>query len=166
MLLYFTFLISSVIVNPIAHPFHLSKALVEFNEQERALQISMHLFIDDFEDGLKTEGNDNLYILTEKEAEHTDQAIYDYIQKHFLIEVNNQEVYYNYIGKELAEDVNGMWCYLEVENVSSIKDLKITNDILIGTFEDQKNVISIIGPNRKKGIFLLEKGSTTDSISY
>ncbi|MEL7123341.1 MAG: DUF6702 family protein [Bacteroidota bacterium] len=112
------------------------------------------------------EGKLNLNILTEKEAENVDQIIYDYIQRNLSIEINKEEVQYSYIGKELAEDGVGMWCYLEVTEVKSIENIKITNNILVSTFSDQKNVMNIIGPNRKKGVFLFQKGSITASLNY
>ena len=35
------------------HTVHVSKTMVEYNEKEKSLQISVHLFIDDLEESLK-----------------------------------------------------------------------------------------------------------------
>ena len=95
------------------HDIHLSKCLLEVNESDEAVQISMHIFIDDLEEALRRQGADNLYICTEKEAEEAETHIFDYLQAQFRIELDGQEKAYEFIGKEPSEDLMGVWCYLE-----------------------------------------------------
>jgi len=148
------------------HQFHVSKCLVEFNEAEQALQMSMHIFIDDLELALRRQGADSLFICTRMEKKDAEQYMKEYIEKNFLLEVNGQSLPYEFLGKEPAEDLMGVWCYLEILNVKKVEKLKITNKILLEVYDDQKNVISIIGPDRRKGMMLMQRGRNTEEVTF
>ena len=102
------------------HEFHLSKFLFEYVPEEEALQITMYMFIDDFEAALSEKKIDNMYICTEKEDEQADRHIFEYLQDKIQLSVDGQPLNFEYVGKELAEDIIGMWCYLEVTNLKPL----------------------------------------------
>jgi len=135
------------------HEFHISKCLIEFNEKEKALQFTLHLFIDDLEAALKLQGADELFICTEKEAETAEDYIYKYLQQKLAISLEGKEVGYTFIGKEMSEDMVAVWCYLK-------------NSILLEAFDDQKNIISIIGPNKKKGYLLFNNAKNEETLEF
>ena len=149
-----------------AHEFHISKCLIEFNEKEKALQFTLHLFIDDLEEALKLQGADKLFICTEKEAETAEDYIYKYLQQKLSISLEGKEVGYTFIGKEMSEDMVAVWCYLEIENVENIHQLHVKNSILLEAFDDQKNIISIIGPNKKKGYLLFNNAKNEETLEF
>lgn len=169
MLLFLT-LVQSFLLSPLPmaedHDFHISKVLVEYNEPEKALQVSMHLFIDDLEEALRVRGKDSLFICTSNEAPNAEQYMAEYIKKNFELYVDGEKQEYSFLGKEIADDMAGVWCYLEALNVNAIKELKIKNSLLLELFDDQKNIVSVIGPQRKKGVLLLERNAHTSSIDY
>ncbi|MCO6478402.1 MAG: hypothetical protein J5I94_17360 [Phaeodactylibacter sp.] len=148
------------------HDFHVSKCLVEYNEGERALQMSLHLFIDDLEEALRRQGKDNLFICTRKEDQQAETYIYRYLQQNFRFEVDGKERDYVFIGKEVSEDLAAVWCYLEITGVSSLKELKVNNSILMEVFDDQKNLVSVNGPGRKQGLLLFQKGDTVKKAEF
>jgi hypothetical protein len=148
------------------HEFHLSKCLIEYNTRESAIQISLHLFIDDTEEALRRQGIDKLYICTEKEAESAEQHLEAYLTQHLRLEVDGKPLVPAFLGKEVTEDFMGMWCYLEITGVDEVQELIITNEILMDTFDDQKNLVNVIGPGNQKGMFLFEKGESRESFSW
>jgi len=148
------------------HEFHISKCLIEYNEQEKALQVTLHLFIDDLEDALKAQGADKLFICTEKESEKAEEYIYKYLQQKLEISLDEQTVAYTFLGKEMSEDMVAVWCYLELENVESFNQLYVKNRILLDTFDDQKNIISIIGPKKKKGYLLFNNAKNEETLNF
>ncbi|MEZ5042236.1 MAG: DUF6702 family protein [Saprospiraceae bacterium] len=148
------------------HDFHLSKCLIEYNTTDQAIQISMQVFIDDLEEALRREGKDHLALCTPKEAPDAEQHFQNYLLEHFHLAVNGQEVTYNYLGKEISEDLSSLWCYLEIEAVTNINSIKVSNDLLMETFEDQQNIISIKGPNNQSGMWLFKKGSSSNTVSF
>lgn len=148
------------------HAFHLSKCLLEYNEQAKAIQISMHIFLDDLEDALRLEGHDQLFICTKKEAPEAEGYMEAYLRKHFQLVVNGQEVDYNFLGKEASDDLMGAWCYIEIEGVQQLQELEVQNSILMEVFEDQKNVVHLVGPNQKRGVLLFQKGRDREKIEF
>ncbi|MEM6317074.1 MAG: DUF6702 family protein [Bacteroidota bacterium] len=151
---------------PAAHEFHISKCQIEYNEKESALQMTLHLFIDDLEEALAMQGAVNLFICTEKEAEKAEIYMYKYLQRQLKIQLDDSTVDYTFIGKEVSEDLIGVWCYLEVENIPTFEKLSVRNGILTETFEDQKNIVSVVGPQKKKGYFLLDATQKEASLNF
>ncbi len=148
------------------HEFHFSKGLIEFAEEEEALQITLHVFIDDLEEALRRQGADKLYICTDRESPEAEKHMEAYFRRHFRLTVNGQPVAYEFLGKEVSEDLSAVWCYLEVLDVEGIERLGITNDILLEVFDDQKNVMTIIGPGKKKGFMMFEKGKDSEEVFF
>lgn len=148
------------------HEFHMSKCQIEYNVQEKALQMTMHLFIDDLEEALRLDGIDKLYLCTDKETTDADSLLYGYLQKNFLLQVNQQEAPYDFIGKEQSEDLIGLWVYLEITEVEQLEAIDITNRVLIKAFNDQKNITSVSVPPGKQNYFILQKGKEQESIVY
>ncbi|HKK75356.1 MAG TPA: DUF6702 family protein [Saprospiraceae bacterium] len=151
---------------PAVHDFHLSKALVEYNEKEQAIQVSMHIFLDDLEEALRRKGLDDLYFCTKKEDEYAEAYMEAYLREHFTLTINGQETEYNFLGKEPSGDFQGAWCYIEVKDVSQLNEISIRNDLLMEIFEDQKNVIQLIGPNNKRGTLLLQRGREEETVKF
>ena len=130
------------------HDFHISKCLIEYSEEQSALQFSLHIFIDDLEEALRLQGADNLFICTEKENEEAEKYIIRYLHQRLQIELDDQMLQYNFIGKEISEDLAAVWCYLEIPKIQSPKKLMVSNSILMEVFDDQKNIVNIVAPNQ------------------
>lgn len=148
------------------HEFHISKCLIEYNEKEKALQVTLHLFIDDLEAALEEQGAEKLFICTDKESEKAETYIYKYLQQTLSIYLEDEAINYTFLGKEMSEDMVAVWCYLEMENIESFNKLTVKNSILTETFDDQKNIISIVGPNKKKGYLLFNKTKKEESLNF
>mgnify|MGYP005666356663 CR=1 FL=1 len=148
------------------HKFHVSKCMVEYNEAEQALQISLHLFIDDFEEALRRQGVDKLFICTKKESPEANTYIKEYLAKHFQITVDGKAYDFEFLGKENSDDLAGMWCYLEIMDIPTFSQLGIQNDILLEVFDDQKNLVNIIGPGQVQGALLLHRGASSEVVEF
>lgn len=136
-----------------AHEFHVSKCLVNFSEENQSLQISIHIFIDDFEDALKDK-EQKLFLGSEREKEVADQLVAEYLSNKLKIKVDQKPAIFNYIGKEVSEDLEALWCYFEIEGVQPDKNIEVENTILMELFDDQKNIVSLKGPQDSKAYFL------------
>jgi len=156
----------ALLADNMAHEFHVSKCQIEYSEPDSALQITLHIFIDDLEEALRQKGADKLYIATEREHKKAEVHLYEYLQEAFKFTVNKQAADFIFVGKEPSEDLQAIWCYLEIPNLNEVKDVSITNTILLEVFKDQKNIVSIIGPSKKQGYFLFEQGNSTETIHF
>jgi hypothetical protein len=148
------------------HDFHASKCLLEFSERHRSLQATVHIFIDDLEEALRRQGVDQLFICTEKEAKDAEAHIARYLARHLQVKVNGKPANFEFIGKEIADEYLGMWCYLEAAPIERPERLEITNTILLEVFDDQRNIVSIRGPNNRKGALLLKKGRVSADLAF
>lgn len=153
-------------LNAIEHDFHISKCLVEYKPESATLQISLHLFIDDLEQSMALEGMDSLYLLTAKETPKAELSVAKYLENHFKISINNQPLTFQYLGKETAGDYLAMWCYMEVTEVPYPAQITIINDLLLNVFDDQKNIISIIGPNDQKAVMVMQRGDEMNTVKF
>lgn len=148
------------------HQFHVSKCQIDYSSQEQALQITLHLFIDDLEAALQLQGAENLYICTPKEHKKAEKYIGRYLKQHFNLVVNEATVDYDFLGKEQSDDLQAVWCYLEIPNVNQLNSLEITNSLLMEAFEDQKNIVQFKNANGKQGYFMFQKGAETDKVTF
>lgn len=167
--MFYTFLLSTLLFlsgNTTAHEFHVSKCQVEYNETDKAVQVTMHIYIDDLEEALRKQGADKLFLCTERESSNADEHLVAYLKKRFQVEINNSAAEFVFIGKEPSEDLLATWCYLEFTGIDHLQNLTIENDLLMEVFDDQKNIVSIMAPNNQQGYFLFEKGSSIETMSF
>jgi hypothetical protein len=128
------------------HALHLSKTIIEWSADKKELQVSVHLFIDDLEKSLGKQGFKKLGIGTEKESAQAQAAIIGYLNKEFKLWVDDKIVATSFVGKETANDMQGLYCYLVVPKVNRLKKLSIQNSILLDLYEDQQNMIEFKAP--------------------
>ena len=148
------------------HTFHVSKTMVEYNEKEKSLQISVHLFIDDLEESLKKEGHTKLFICTEREATQAEKHIESYLRKNLSFSINGKSTSYTFVGKEGSSDMSAVWIYLEIPVTGKIKTINIKNSLLIGEFDDQKNLVHVIGPNKKERTVIFANAKTEKLLTF
>ena len=140
--------------------------VLEYNAKTQALEIIAKIFIDDLEEGIAASGIDEkLYLCTEREVESGDEHIYAYISSKMTITVDGEERSFNYIGKETSEDLIAMYCYLEVEEVPSVNEITVSNDMLMELFDDQINIVKLKSKSTgKRGFMMLKKGQHADTV--
>jgi len=148
------------------HGFHLSQTMIDYNVEESALQISMSITLDDLERALEERTTEKLQLCTPKEHEKGEEFIFQYLQEKMDLVVNGQVADFQWVGKEVNEDLEGVWIYLEVLNVTELTSLKIKNAILTTELEDQKNIVQIKGPNGKQGYFMFQRGKEEDEVVF
>ena len=137
-----------------------------FKAKEKSVQMTMHIFIDDLEKGLNKLGNKELFIGTPKERKESNELIINYLQSKFLVKINNKNMSFDWVGKEITKDQQALWIYLEMKNVKEIKNIYVENRVLTDVFKDQKNIVQVNVPNKKQGYFLLDVNKVSDSAEF
>lgn len=123
-----------------AHPFHVSVMEIKYKEDQKSLQISTRIFLDDLEIALRTlTGDAYLDIMDEAKWEETNAKIGSYLLDNIAIESDKNVLKLKYLGSEIEKEV--MWSYIEIERVRKIDYVKIRNKILIETYADQENLV-------------------------
>ena len=49
---------------------------------------------------------------------------------------------------------------------NGIKTINIKNSLLIGEFDDQKNLVHVIGPNKKEGTVIFANAKTEELLTF
>lgn len=141
-------IIPILVSNTLAHEYYVSVTKIEYAEEQQSLQIISQIFIDDFEALLKMRYNEDLKLAPDSDANTVDTYMKRYLSDKLELKVNGNPVKFNFIGKEYKDDI--AYCYLEVENVSNIRSIEVSNRILFDKFADQQNIVrlKLLGNNK------------------
>lgn len=145
------------------HRYYMSLCEIEYNNEQKSVQIILGMFIDDIELTLNKDLKTMLYLDTPKENKTINTIYFSYLKKHFTIKINNKPFNFNYIGKEYDDNI--VRFYLEIPNVENLKSIEITNTSLLNYFPDQQNIIKIKANERNKTLYLTQD-HITESITY
>lgn len=164
-MIYFTYILV-FLFNIVPHDFHMSKTEIHYKSDKEALQFTINLFIDDFTVALEDEYNiDSLRLFEKNEHVLADSLVAEYIWKHLEVSIDSTDIYPDYIGKELnSDDLEGMRCYFEVESLKAFELMDISNSILVETFADQRNILSVKVDTKSKAHHLLDKEDFKKSV--
>ncbi|MCF6213096.1 MAG: hypothetical protein L3J45_03625 [Flavobacteriaceae bacterium] len=146
-----------------AHKYYLSLTQIDYKPQEKTLQISMRLFIDDIEKSLESNFREKFNLDTPNELPKTNNYIAFYLNNHFRVTVNNKPTNYTFLGKEYENDI--VYFYIEIDSVPPIKSIGVQNTILMNAFDSQKNIIKLNINNQKKTM-LLNKSNDKDLLNF
>ncbi len=147
----------------LTHDIHMSRCDIDYNKEASTLEISIRIFIDDLELDLRSMGHDSLKICTKYERPEAEQLIFDYLKKHLIIEVDNENYSLNWIGKEISEDLSAVWCYLQVDKVQPQQYLDITNEVLLSIYDDQQNVVKVV-LEEERSFFLFDRKESSGRV--
>lgn len=123
------------------HPFFVGVTEIQQNAKEKTLEISIKLFIDDFETALAKGSPTAVDLSTPKDAAKANQLVLIYLQQHFKLKLNGQPVTFQFIGYEKEREA--AWCYAQVNNVESVSKLEIDNSLLYDSFDKQINLMHV-----------------------
>ncbi|NJX14537.1 DUF6702 family protein [Tamlana crocina] len=138
------------------HKYYISLTQIEYLTNKKSVQIISRLFVDDFENALRSRYNDNITFGDHQEAEKIDEYIERYINDKLTIKINGTKANFTYIGKE--SDVAIIKCYLEIEGVERIDSFEVTNKLLFDLIEEQQNIVKTkINSNQKSVILIPQK---------
>ena len=145
--------------NPV-HDFHTSIAEIEYNSKSRAFEVSLRVFIDDFEKALGALSGQK-EVLDETDDHH--DLIMKYLQqKFYIVNRRGKKKAMNFIGKEFK--VDAMWLYIEIPYRESLRKAKFNNSILMEHFDDQVNIVNLKYKGKKES-FLFRRNNPVESIT-
>ena len=148
------------------HEFHVSQCEVQYRPAEAHVAVVLHIFIDDLEIALKAKGHDSLYLCTDKERFDANEIIGEYLNETFIFEADGESIKFTMLGKEASEDLMAVWCYIEAENIFPFESAKIKNEILLETFDDQKNILSFEYLGHKKQHILFDRSEPMQKLQF
>lgn len=130
------------------HKYYVSITQIEYVEDKQSVQIISRIFVDDIEKLVRQRYDKNITLNDGQDEVIIDGYVKKYLSEKIYISINGTPSILKFIGKEYDDDI--MRCYLEIENVASIKSFEIQNKVLFDIFEEQKNIVrnNINGKNK------------------
>jgi hypothetical protein len=140
------------------HPFHVSICDVTYDSNDKHLKISVRLFADDLEIGLSDYTNTPDLKISELDSTKLNILLNTYLLENLQFTINKKKLPIHYLGSQ-KED-NGIWCFLENENLSPFNEISIFNSLLINFFSDQENLIHFRKNKTVKSLRLNQENKT------
>lgn len=131
-----------------SHPIYVSVTEIEHNAKEKTLEVSCKIFTDDFEQTLRKLTDKRIDLLNPMLKAEMNEIVRDYVQKHLRLNADGRNVKLNFIGFEQQEE--GITSFLQADNITKIKELSITDNILYEYKSEQISIIHVtVNGNRK-----------------
>lgn len=139
--------------NMFLHPFFVSVVDINHNAEQAALETSIRIFTDDFENTLRQRFPGKKIDLYRFDAGgQTDSLIFRYLKEKLAVSVNGKPMVWNYVGSERVEE--SIWCYLEAGGVRKVESIQISNRILYEYKKEQINMHHIVVNGQRKSLKL------------
>ena len=146
------------------HPIHVSVTEIEFDQKDHALEIMMRVFIDDLELSLRNSLNQpELDIMNPPKGVTIDDLASDYLSRHFRIALDNKAQKTVYLGHE--REGEAFIFYIEVKNVEKWSTIRIHNDIIMATYDDQSNLVHVFVNDDVKSLRLTQN-TPADELTF
>ncbi|TXH20437.1 MAG: hypothetical protein E6Q95_05740 [Chitinophagaceae bacterium] len=122
------------------HPYHVSATEIEFNPKNSTLEISIKIFIDDFENVLKKNYRQKIDLHKAELRSNMDQLIADYVNKHLFVISKNKKYNTQLFGWETNQEAIIIYASA-IAPVFDKTNIEVVNTVLFDLFDDQMNIV-------------------------
>ena len=130
------------------HNFYVSTTSIRFIPDEKSLQITTQVFLDDFESVLQQNGHEKTKLIPEVSQQEIDILVEDYLRKNITFKAQEKTIDFEFLGKVYKNDV--LIAYMELKMDSIQSSLSIKNTIFFDYLPDQKNIIHFKFASKRK----------------
>ncbi len=123
-----------------AHDFFVSILTIRHKPETRTLDLTWRITAHDIEHTLENVAP--LKLGSSKEHPKADSLLNAYFKQHLVL-FQEKQLSWNWIGKEL--DGETLYCYLQVEGISTPEGLLVHNTLLQDLFYEQQNLVHVEG---------------------
>lgn len=123
------------------HPYYISMTEIEHDKTNNSVEISVRIFTDDFEKTIHQTYKGKVDLLNKNEKANSEKLIQQYISKHLSIKADGKVLNLKFDGFESEE--GSIWSYFEYDNITSIKTIEVSNNILYDYKQEQVNFIHV-----------------------
>jgi hypothetical protein len=128
------------------HDFHVTHTTIYYNADKEAIEITVNVAIEDLERSLEDKTAKKISIGTNAETESVDKFIEAYFRQRLSLAPNNRLTHYQWVGKEVSQDLHNLYIYFEVPDCNqngTIESLLIENSIFTDILPDQSNIVLV-----------------------
>jgi hypothetical protein len=120
-----------------SHRFHTSLTRIDYNEEQKLLEITIQVFNHDLVSVLKSKNGKPVDL---EKTPDIDKLIFDYLNENFVLtNANGETKTLKWIGKD--SDADSARIYLETNSADNLEGYKLKNTIFFESFPEQKNLV-------------------------
>lgn len=150
------FLFFSLSVN--AHTFHEGMSSLTVNEKTGNLEIVHRFTTHDLIVMLSKITNTQVRL----DDKNYETLLINYWEKHFSISQSNKNLTIDWIG--IDKGINETTIYQEIKQINSLKNIKVSNNLLIDFYSQQINRLNYDDEAELKGTLIFRQGETVHFI--
>ena len=122
------------------HPFFVSVIDVNHNAKDKNIEISVKIFVDDFEATLKKNYQRNIDLHKASNDVQVNKLIHNYIETKLQIVIDGKPQTMNYLGFDVQKE--SVWIFLEVNEIHHLKKINFNCNLLYDFEQKQMNIIN------------------------
>ncbi len=134
------------------HKYYFSVTQADYDSKSHSLKIVTRVFYDDLQKVFQERYDESIRVDASYDQKKLDGYINRYFDQKFIVTVNGEQRPITYIGHK--DEVDYVVCFIEVENIKTLKSVSIENTLLMDLFPDQKNVVHLNTGGVKKSFLL------------
>jgi hypothetical protein len=123
------------------HPFFVSVIDVKHNVKDKNVEVSIRIFVDDFEATLKKNYQKNFDLNKSANDVQVNKLITNYIQSKLQIVIDGKPQTMQYLGFEVQKE--SVWIFLEINNVQQLKKINFNCNLLYDFQDKQMNIFNV-----------------------
>lgn len=132
----------------VQHPYYISVTEINYNGNEKQIEVACKIFTDDFENALQSMCNCKVDLYHATDTTFTHKQIAAYINNHLHIKTDNNTASLHFEGYQVEGEA--AWCYFSAPVDQQPKNIQIFNDLLYQYKKEQVNIMHVkIAGNRK-----------------
>jgi hypothetical protein len=120
------------------HKFHASFVTMNYNQEEKSVEITMRFFPDDLEAALAKQNHKTVHLDHSKAVA---DLILAYLKKTFELKQGERLQSFKWVGMDLGAD--NAYIYFEAKLPGGLSGAQIRNHFLFEMFDDQANIVTI-----------------------
>jgi len=132
------------------HKFYVS--VMEIRQKDNTLQITFSIFWDDWSRYLEEKQQLRANLTSKNEDPKEEAILKAYLKQVIAINLDGKPVKINYVGRDYESDL--MYCYLEINNISSISKIAVENKFFFDYIDSQQNIVHVIRADDRKSLLL------------
>lgn len=138
------------------HPVHVSLLNIDLYPETGKIEIVFKLYSDDFERIILSKYSIDLDITSKIDPGENAEFINRYINESFELKINGTKIdNWEYTGNQMNEEA--IWLYYKNIWPGKIKEISVTDSVMMDFFEDQTNMVIIGWPGTQNGYSLNNK---------
>ena len=146
---FFLFLMCMAFMAATPHKYYVSTTEMFFKPDKNQLQLVMRVFTDDFATALSQFSNQTIRLDPDSESKTAlDSLITSYINYRFVFYELPVASQFSFVGWEYKQDQTVL--YASYDGLKPLTKLAWSNTFLMDAFPDQKNIVILSTPDKKK----------------